>query len=135
MRESEIEIELDFEGNHRLSAMIDRVRGPLIVEEIMARLPLQGKTAYLAGEMKITLGIGMGNLKASKQVKRGEIAYVPLGDSLSIYLRDMNTFSPVNVIGTVTSSAEALDKVQTLRRGGQVTIRLVEYGLKAAGRS
>ncbi len=135
MRESEIEIELDFEGNHKLSAVIDRVFGPLIVEEIMARLPVQGKTAYMAGEMKITLGIGMGNLKPTKQVKRGQLAYVPLGDSLSIYLRDMNTFSRVNVIGSVTSSAETLDRVQTLRRGGQVTIRLVEYGLRAAGRS
>ncbi|MFW9908084.1 MAG: cyclophilin-like fold protein [Candidatus Thorarchaeota archaeon] len=124
MTESDVPIEIVFEKGLILTASLDRVLGPLLIEEIKSRLPLEGKTAYLRGEMKITLGISKGNLKPTKVAKRGDIAYMPLGDSLCIYLQDMNTFSPVNILGSVTSSDDILDNIKNVRRGSQVTLRL-----------
>lgn len=124
MSESDIPIEILFENDFTISAVLDRVKGPLIVEEIKFRLPFDTRTAYMRGEMKFLMGISKGNLKPTKSVKRGEIAYMPLGDSLCIYFQDMNTFSPVNIIGNVTSEDELLEQIKDVRRGSQVTIQL-----------
>jgi len=124
MSESDIPIEILFENGFAIHAVLDRVKAPLIVEEIKFRLPLEARAAYMRGEMKFILGISRGNLKPTKSVKRGEIAYMPLGDSLCIYLQDMNTFSPVNVLGKVTSEDEFLEKMKDVRRGSQATIQL-----------
>ena len=124
MSESDIPLEILFENDFTINAVLDRVKAPLIVEEIKFRLPLETRTAYMRGEMKFLLAIARGNLKPTRAVKRGEIAYMPLGDSLCIYLEDMNTFSPVNIIGAVTSEDELLEKVKDVRRGSQATIQL-----------
>lgn len=123
MSESALDVQLEFEGGLTLTAVIDRVLGPLIVEEIKFRLPIVGKAAVMAGQVKMTLGISKGNLKATSEVKRGEMAYNPLGDSLDVYLKDMHTFGPVNLIGRITSDSETLERLSTIRRGGRVIIR------------
>lgn len=124
MSESDVPILFEFEGDLKLSAVLDRVKAPLIIEEIKSRLPLDGKAAFMRGEMKITLGISKGNLKPTKTVKRGDISYMPLGDSLCIYLHDMSTFSQVNVIGHVNSDDDLLDALAKVRRGSQARISL-----------
>ena len=126
MSESDLPIEFEFEGDVYLNAIFDRVYAPLIVEEIKSRLPIDGRGALMRGEMKITLGIMRGNAKPTKDVSRGDVAYMPLGDSLCIYLKDMQTFSPVNIIGKITSDDEILDNLNQVRRGSKVTIRLLD---------
>jgi hypothetical protein len=122
--ESELEIAFEFEDGLHLKAVLDRVLAPLIIEDIKSRLPIDGRVALMGEEMKITLGIARGNAKPTKNVSRGDIAYMPLGDSLCIYLNDMKTFSPVSPVGRVSSSHDALNKLSSVRRGGKVTIRL-----------
>ncbi len=125
MSESDILVEFEFEENFVLNAALDRVKGPFIVEDIKMKMPFDSRAAFLRGEMKILLEISRGNIKPVKSVQRGDIAYMPLGDSLCIYIQDMNTFSPVNIIGTVNSD-DSLDKIKDVRRGSQVTMRLRE---------
>jgi hypothetical protein len=122
MSGSELQIGIEFEDNIVLDAFLDRVTAPLIIEDLKSRFPIEGRAALLRGEMKITLGIGRGNVKATKEVKRGDIAYMPLGDSLCIYTKDMTTFSPVNILGHVMSE-EKLDQLEKVRRGSKATIR------------
>ncbi|MHA2424470.1 MAG: cyclophilin-like family protein [Candidatus Thorarchaeota archaeon] len=126
MSESDTVIEFVFEEEFVLKATLDRVKGPLIIEDIKVKLPFDSRAAFLRGEMKILLGISKGNLKPVKEVKRGEIAYMPLGDSLCIYVEDMKTFSPVNVIGQVSSDDSLIDKIKDVRRGSAVTVRISE---------
>jgi hypothetical protein len=125
MTESELHLVLEFEDGLTIDVVLDRVKGPMIVEDIKAALPIDGRSAFLRGEMKITMGINRGNLKATKQVTRGDIAYMPLGDSLCLYVEDMQTFSQVNVLGAITSK-EKIDLLSKIRRGSKVTIRLKE---------
>jgi len=126
MSDTDLWIEFVFEGNLILKGFINRIYAPLIVEEIKFRLPLEGKTALMRGEMKITLGISKGNAKPTNDVRRADIAYQPLGDSLDIYLSDKRTYSQVNVIGRITSDETELDALVQVRRGSTVTIRLAE---------
>ncbi|MFW9836834.1 MAG: cyclophilin-like family protein [Candidatus Thorarchaeota archaeon] len=126
MSDTDLQIEFVFEGELVLKGIINRIYAPLIVEEIKSRLPLEGRTALMRDEMKITLGISKGNAKPTNDVKKADIAYQPLGDSLDIYLSDKRTFSQVNVIGRITSDESELDALVGVRRGSLVTIRLVE---------
>jgi len=123
--ESDLRIILEFEGDLHLNAVLDRVLAPLIVEEIKSQLPIEGRGALMRGEMKITLGLKRGNAKPTKEVSRGDVAYMPLGDSLCIYLKDMKTYSPVNIIGKITSDNDILEDLAQVRRGSQVTIRSI----------
>jgi hypothetical protein len=77
----------------------------------------------MRGEMKITLGISKGNAKPTKEVKKADIAYQPLGDSLDIYLNDTNTFSQVNILGRIVSDEIDLEALAKVRRGSSVTIQ------------
>ena len=119
-------MEFVFEGGLILKGIINRIHAPLIVEEIKWRLPFDGKTALMRGEMKITLGISKGNAKPTYDVKKADIAYQPLGDSLDIYLNDQRTFSQVNVIGRITSDETEIVRLTKVRRGSSVTIQLEE---------
>lgn len=123
MSESEVAIELEFEEGLVLTGVLDRVLGPLIVEEIKHRMPITGKAAVIAGQVKITLGLKAGNLKASTEVKRGDLAYNPLGDSLDIYLKDMHLSGRVNLIGRISSSKDSIERLTNLKRGSRVIIR------------
>ena len=123
---TDLKLEFVFEGGLILKGIINRIHAPMIVEEIKWRLPFDGKTALMRGEMKITLGISKGNAKPTYDVKKADIAYQPLGDSLDIYLNDQRTFSQVNVLGRITSDETEIDGLTKVRRGSSVTIRLAE---------
>jgi hypothetical protein len=126
MSDTDLQLEFVFEGDFILRGVINRIHAPLIVEEIKFRLPFEGRTALMRGEMKITLGISKGNSKPTNDVKKGDIAYQPLGDSLDIYLNDQRTFSQVNVIGRIISDNVELEALTQVRRGSLVTIRMKE---------
>ena len=126
MSDTDLKLEFVFEGDLVLKGFLNRIHAPLIVEEIKSMLPLEGRAALMRGEMKITLGIAKGNAKPTYDVKKAEIAYQPLGDSLDIYLSDQRTFSQVNVIGRITSDETELDALTKVRRGSSVTVRLAE---------
>ncbi|TFG33962.1 hypothetical protein EU527_05760 [Candidatus Thorarchaeota archaeon] len=111
-----------FEGGLKLEGTINRIHAPLIIEEIIFRLPFEGKTGLMRNEMQIILGISKGNAKPTNDVKRGDIAYMPLGDALVIYLEDMRTYSKVNIIGKITSSDEQISSLKNVKRGSQVYI-------------
>ena len=126
LSDTDLKLEFVFEGDLVLKGFLNRIHAPLIVEEIKSMLPLEGRAALMRGEMKITLGIAKGNAKPTYDVKKAEIAYQPLGDSLDIYLSDQRTFSQVNVIGRITSDETELDALTKVRRGSSVTVRLAE---------
>ena len=123
MSESDLPLDVEFEGEFVLSAVLQRVMAPLIIEDIKSKLPLEGRAALMRDEMQITLGIGRGNIKPTKEVKRGDIAYMPLGDNLCIYISEKTTFSPVTVIGHIESDEEKLNQLKSIRRGSKALLR------------
>jgi hypothetical protein len=125
LSDTDIHLEFAFEGDIVVEVIINRIYAPLIVEEIKSRLPLEGRAALMRNEMQITLGISKGNAKPTNDVKKGDIAYVPLGDSLCIYLEDMHTYSQVNILGKVTSDYDQFNKLKKVRRGSLVQIRTI----------
>jgi len=123
LSDTNVYLEFAFEDDIVLEGSINRIHAPLIVEEISYRLPFEGKTALMRNELQITLGISKGNAKPTNDVKKGDIAYMPLGDALVIYLEDMHTYSQVNILGQMTSSSEQIALLKNIKRGSQVQIR------------
>jgi len=126
MTQTDLLLEFDFEGGTILQALLERINAPLILEEVKVRLPIEGRAALMRNEMQITLGIGKGNIKPTKEVKRGDVAYMPLGDNLCIYLDDTTTFSQVTVLGRITADHDTLEALKSVRRGAAVEIRLLQ---------
>ncbi len=125
MNESAVAIEIEFDDEIVLEGVLDRVLGPLIIADIKAAAPIVGRAALMRGEIQVTIGIKRGNRKPTNDVKKGDIAYMPLGDNLCIYLKDTRTFSPVNILGKVTSD-DVLEKLDRIRRGSRATFRIME---------
>jgi hypothetical protein len=123
MSESNLPLDLEFEGELVLNVVLERIKAPLIVEDIKSMLPLEGRAALMRDEMQITLGIKRGNIKPTKEVKRGDIAYMPLGDNLCIYVTDKTTFSPVTIIGHVETKDDELDGLKNIRRGSKAVLK------------
>jgi len=125
MNESAVDIEIEFDDETVLKGVLDRVLGPLIIADIKAAAPIEGRAALMKGEMQVTIGIKRGNRTPTNGVKKGDIAYMPLGDCLCIYLKDMRTYGPVNILGKVTSD-DVLQKLDRIRRGSRATFRVLE---------
>ncbi|MEE8182249.1 MAG: cyclophilin-like fold protein [Candidatus Thorarchaeota archaeon] len=122
---SAVEIEIEFDDGTILTGVLDTVLGPLILADIKAAAPIEGRAALMRGEMQITIGIKRGNRRPTNEVKKGDIAYMPLGDNLCIYLKDTRTFSPVNILGKVTSE-DVLENLDKIRRGSRATFRVLQ---------
>ncbi len=122
LSDTDLHLNFEFEGDLILEGFLNRIHAPLIVEEIKHRLPLEEKTALIRTEMQITLGISKGNVKSTNDVKKMDIAYMPLGDTLCIYLEDSRTYSKVNILGKITSSEAELELLKSVRRGSMVRI-------------
>lgn len=122
LSDTDLHLNFEFEGDLILEGFLNRIHAPLIVEEIKHRLPLEEKTALIRTEMQITLGISKGNVKSTNDVKKMDIAYMPLGDTLCIYLDDSRTYSKVNILGKITSSETELELLKSVRRGSMVRI-------------
>ena len=124
MNMSAVNIEIEFDDGTVLKGVLDTVLGPLILADIKAAAPIEGRAALMRGEMQITIGIKRGNRRPTNEVKKGDIAYMPLGDNLCIYLKDTRTFSPVNILGKVTSD-DVLENLSKIRRGSRATFRVL----------
>ena len=125
MSEGAIDIEIEFDDGTILKGVLDIVLGPLIIADIKAAAPIEGRAAVVRGEMQVTIGIKRGNRKPVSDVKKGDIAYMPLGDNLCIYLKDAHTFSPVSILGKVTSD-DVLEKLDRIRRVSRATFRILQ---------
>ncbi len=123
LSDTDIHLVFVFEDNVVINGTINRIYAPLVVEEIKSRLPIEGRAALVRNEMQITLGISKGNAKPTNDVKKGDIAYVPLGDSLCIYLEDMRTYSQVNILGKISTDEDQIGQLKKVRRGSLVEIR------------
>ncbi len=123
LSDTDLHLNFEFEEDLVLEGFLNRIHAPLIVEEIKSLLPIKGRTALMRTEMQITLGISKGYAKPTNDVKKGDISYMPLGDTLCIYLEDLRTYSKVNILGKITSSETELALLKNVRRGSMVNIK------------
>jgi len=100
-----------------------RILAPRTVEKLAGAMPFTSKAFLWKEEVYFETPISLGPEKPQPTVQAGDIAYWPLGKAFCIFFGKSQPYSPVNVIGRITSDLDALRKV---RQGEWVKVSLVD---------
>lgn len=99
----------------KIVATLQRYTAPRTLEKLLRALPLKTRGRFYVGNdglyMLHNLDLKMGAEKSSEdEIARGAVVYEPKQDALFIALRALVPPEPVNNLGSVTSSLDALVK-------------------------
>jgi len=110
---SRIPIKLIIENTGEAGGELIRHMAPRTVNAILKKLPVEGRAALWKEEVYFEIPIATGTEKAKPSVKKGDLAYWPMGKALCIFYGDSQPYSPVNIVGQVTQNLELLSKVKS----------------------
>jgi len=110
---SRIPIKLIIENMGEAEGELIRHMAPRTVDAILKKLPVEGRAALWKEEVYFEIPIAAGVEKAKPTVKKGNLAYWPMGKALCIFYGDSQPYSPVNIVGQVTQNLELLSKVKS----------------------
>lgn len=122
MSASRIPIRIIIEGLGEAQGVLVRILSPRTVDAIARLLPLEGRAAVWQSEVYFEISLRMGAEKPREVVKKGDIAYWPLGRAFCIFFGDMRPHSPVNLIGQVV---EGIDSFSTVRNGTRIKVEKI----------
>jgi len=86
---------------------------PRTVDAIVKKLPVEGRAALWKEEVYFEIPVTVGKEKAKPTVKKGDLAYWPMGNALCVFYGDSKPYSPVNVVGRVMKNLELLSQVKS----------------------
>jgi len=86
---------------------------PRTVDAIVKKLPIEGRVALWKEEVYFEIPVKMGEEKAEPTVKKGAIAFWPMGKALCIFYGESQPYSPVNIVGQVTKNLELFRQVKS----------------------
>jgi len=110
---SRIPIKLVIENIGLAEGELIRHMAPRTVDAILKKLPAEGRAALWKEEVYFEIPIATGVEKAKTTVKKGDLAYWPMGKALCIFYGDSQPYSPVNIVGQVTQNLDLLSKVKS----------------------
>ena len=113
MSVSRIPIRFIIEGVGKAEGELVRIRSPRTTDAIIKALPIEGMSALWQEEIYFDIPVKMGNEKQSPTVKKGDLAYWPMGAAFCIFWGETQPYSPVNIIGKVTKNLEMFEKVKS----------------------
>ncbi|MEM2970859.1 MAG: cyclophilin-like fold protein [Candidatus Bathyarchaeia archaeon] len=113
MEISRIKIKFIVEGLGEAEGELVRFLAPRTVDMLVKKLPLEGRAALWKEEVYFETPIKMGEEKAKSTVEKGTIAFWPMGSALCIFYGESQPYSPVNVLGKVTSNLELFRNVKS----------------------
>ncbi len=86
---------------------------PRTVNAIVKKLPLEGRAALWKEEVYFDIPVTIGEEKAKPNVKKGDVAYWPMGNALCIFYGETQPYSPVNIVGQVLRNLELFGRVKS----------------------
>lgn len=92
---------------------------PRTVDALTRKLPIEGRAAIWKEEVYFQIPVKVGDEKAKPTVKKGTIAYWPMGNALCIFFGESQPYSPVNTVGQVTKNLELFSRVKS---GTKITV-------------
>jgi len=99
-----------------------RFYSPMTVDNLANALPFEGRAARWKEEVYFEIPVKMGTEKAKSKVEVGTMAYWPMGSALCIFYGPTDPYSPVNVVGKITSN---LEMFRSLKSGTKVRVEKV----------
>ncbi|MGB9675958.1 MAG: cyclophilin-like fold protein [Candidatus Bathyarchaeales archaeon] len=120
---SRIKIKFVIEGLGEAEGELVRFLSPRTVDMIVRKLPIEGRAALWKEEVYFEIPVKMGEEKAKGTVEKGTIAFWPMGSAICIFYGESQPYSPVNILGKVTSNLEVFSKVKS---GTKIRVELVD---------
>ncbi len=112
-------IRLVAEGQGEAEGELIRFQSPLTVDALATTLPFEGRAARWKDEVYFETPVKLGPEKPKSKVEIGAIAYWPMGSAFCVFYGPTAPYSPVNVIGKITSN---LDLFRTVRSGTKIRV-------------
>jgi hypothetical protein len=119
---SRVKVKFIIEGLGEAEGELVRFLAPRTIDTIVRKLPLEGRAALWKEEVYFEIPIKMGEEKAKSIVETGTIAFWPMGSALCVFHGKSQPYSPVSILGKVTSNLEAFKQVKS---GVTIKIELV----------
>jgi hypothetical protein len=113
LKSSRIRIYFDVEEVGKAIGELRSFLAPRTIRTIQNSLPLEGRASLGKEMIYFEIPIKTGLEKAKKRVTRGTIAYWPLANAICVFYSDMNTYSPVNVIGFITDNIDIFERIRS----------------------
>lgn len=110
---SRIPIKISVEGLGDSRGILIRFLSPRTVDAIVRLLPIEGRAALWKSEVYFNVPLKLGVEKPKNTVKRGDLAYWPLGRAFCIFFEDMRPYSSVNLIGRITENVEIFKRIKS----------------------
>jgi len=99
-----------------------RFHSPMTVDNLANALPFEGRAAKWREEVYFETPVKMGTEKAKSKVEVGALAYWPMGSALCIFYGPTDPYSPVNVVGNITSN---LEMFRSLKSGTKIRVEKI----------
>jgi hypothetical protein len=110
---SRVAIRFIIENTGEAEGELIRHLAPRTVDAITKILPVEGRAALWKDEVYFELPLKMGDEKAKPTVEKGTIAFWPMGNALCVFFGDSQPYSPVNIVGKVTTNLETFAAVKS----------------------
>jgi hypothetical protein len=115
-------IRLIAEGTGEAEGELIRFQSPMTVDNLAKALPFEGRAARWKEEVYFETPVRQGSEKPKPKVEVGTMAYWPMGSALCIFYGPTDPYSPVNVVGKITSN---LEMFRTLKSGTKIRVEKV----------
>lgn len=112
-------IRLIAEGYGEAEGEFVRFQSPMTVDNLAKALPFEGRAAKWKEEVYFETPVKQGSEKPKPKVEVGTMAYWPMGSALCIFYGPTDPYSPVNVVGKVTSN---LEMFRALKSGTKIRV-------------
>ena len=110
---SRIKITFIIEGLGEAEGELARFLAPRTVDTIVRKLPLEGRATLWKEEVYFEIPIKMGEEKGKSTVEEGTIAFWPMSGALCVFYGKSQPYSPVSVLGKITSNLELFKHVKS----------------------
>jgi len=115
-------VKLRAEAGEESEGELIRFYSPMTVDNLAKALPFEGRVARWKEEVYFETPVKMGTEKAKNKVEVGAMAYWPMGSALCIFYGPTDPYSPVNLVGKITSN---LEMFRSLKSGTKIRVERV----------
>ncbi len=122
---SRIEIQLLINDIHVINAEFKRHFSPLTIKKLISIMPISGLISkYNEKFVYIKTDLDIGVEKPVNNFKKGNIAFSPSGNFISVFLKETSIAQKYNLLGIVIS--DNLDLLSSVGVGDKLTFRKSE---------
>jgi hypothetical protein len=118
---SRIKVKFIIENLGEAEGELVRFLAPRSIDTIVRKLPVEGRAALYKEEVYFETSLKMGEEKAKPTVEQGTIAFWPMGSALCVFYGKSQPYSPVSILGKVTSN---LDLFKQVKSGTKIMVAL-----------